>query len=450
MTSVLRGRLGGLLLPAMIAGAIGYLLVHAPSAPMFAVLITVGTVSGFLLVARVPRPRLLTEVAIEAGTLSAALTLLVIVLAAYNLLFNYLSAGVRLGLADVLGAGFLAFAFAILFTTEERSKGLLFAVCLAIPVVNLMGALLLIHPVMAVGSLRLWFPLLVAAAVVLRPQLIPARTAGWLAVALILCGAAISFAHGTQLLNNTTRLSPFTGGTGGAADGIHSSAFVLAVSAIILSELRRQRLMPIWVVLPAIGVAVLMMWELKVATAITLLLVYFGLRGIASAPSVTAKIGIVGLALMAVIAIYNTRAQDIITAPYGPHSVTADSLSSGRLGGWQGRLDLIDSRHVGLLVFGSGIGSDSLSLSSAWGGSDKDSHNDYLAVLFNQGLLGVTVWVMAIVLLAKLAGPSSWPIVASFAVTSGLSNALYSRPMIEVFLWLAVGIAMRWIPRASR
>jgi hypothetical protein len=430
----------------MVAVATGYLLVHAPSAPMLGVLITVGVVAGLVLVARVPRPRLLTEVSSEAGTLRAALTFLLIVLAGYILLFNYLPTGGRLRLADVLGAGFIALAFAIFLTTDERSTRLLLAVCLAIPVVNLIGAMLLLHPVRATGSLRLWFPLLIAAAVVLRPQLISARTAGWVAIALILGGAAISFAHGSQLLYDTTRLSPFTGG---AVDGIHSSAFVLAISVIILNEVRRQGLMPIWIVLPAIGVAVLMMWELKVATAIVLLLVYFGWGGIAAARSVTARLSVVGLALIAVIAIFNTRAQDLVTAPYGSHSVTADSLSSGRLGGWQGRLDLIDSRNVGLLVFGSGIGSDLLSLSSAWGGSDKDSHNDLLAMLFNQGLLGLIVWVIVIVLLAKLAGPSGWPIVAAFAVTSGLSNALYSRPMIEVFLWLAVGIAIRWIPRAS-
>src|SRR5579884_627333 len=87
-------------------------------------------------------------------------------------------------------------------------------------------------------------------------------------------GVAISYAHGHVLLGDAYRLSPFTGG----ADGLHSSAYVLALGAIVANELRRRLFMRPSVAWATTAVAAAGLYELKVATAAVMVVCYFALR----------------------------------------------------------------------------------------------------------------------------------------------------------------------------
>jgi hypothetical protein len=432
---------GTVLLFSLVSVTGGVAVALVSSAIVYAGMVVVLVVGVVLFAGRIRIPTQEVGASARGGqALHHTTAVLLVALGAYELSFNYLGNGTRLGLAGLIALALTLLGLAMIGTSGSGYPrlavfllyGLLFAFAL-------IGGVFALHSLPLQTTFRSTFPLVVAAGFLFRPEVIPLKVSAWIAGLVIVGGTAISFSHGQRFLYDATRLSPFTGGTD---DGLHTSSLLLATAVIVLNELRRQQRIRTSVALPLMALAAVDIVELKVATAIVMLATYLCLRGMLSARTLNAKV-----ALAVVIAIslgvgYNVRAQEKANEKYGLRSASANSVSSGRLSAWSDRVRLIDSRSVGLLLVGSGIGSDHYPV-TVWAYKPKDSHNDFLTVLIEQGILGLSVYVAFLVLLAKTAGPTAWPVIASLAATSAVSNAMFARPMIAPFLWLAAGIATR-------
>jgi len=423
---------------AAAVAAIGGLLMSQSFAP----LVLVGCIAAPLLVVTVLGVKAhLVDVtdgpALGLGLLRVATGVALAGLSAYQLLFNYLPEGRRLELAGIVALSLSALSVTLLLSAR-RGNGLgpvvftLAFLCACL----IMGTILGRHSLAITTTFRASYPLLPAAAFVLYPKAIPLRVVGWLAALTIVGGAGISFAHGRTFVFNEVRLTPFTGGL----DGIHSSAYVLALCAITLNELRRQGRMSSAVTLPLIAIAGLGILEFKVATAAVMLLAYFSLRSLMSAKTWRARVLTAALAAALLSFGYQARVQQKLTERYGSRTADATTLSSGRLSAWGARFHIIDSRSAGLFLFGSGVGSDRISL-DIWGGAALDSHNDFLTILIEEGALGLIGYLALLGALARIAGREARPVFLALILSSALDTALFARPMVAPLLWLAAGVA---------
>lgn len=375
--------------------------------------------------------------AIGAGSLRFAVGCALTALTAYNLLFNYVPGTRRLEIAGLVAVSLVGVSVgALMAVRDSRPSGLVSLVCGFLFVAASIGTVVGLHPFGGSTMFRTTYPLLLAAALTLYPELVPLRLAAWLAGALIVGGLGISFAHGFTVVFNESRLTAFTGGL----DGVHSSAYVLALSAMVLNELRRRGHARSAVVFPLIGLALIGVAEFKVATAEVMLLAYFALRMIAGARLPWQKVLAVILVVATAAVAYDVRVQQKVNEQYGLRNASANSLSSGRLSAWEGRLNLIDARSVGLLTLGSGIGSDRFAV-EIWNGDVVDSHNDFLTIIIEQGILGFAGYLALLGVLAKVAGREARPLFIALVLSSGLDTALFARPMVAPVFWVAVAIA---------
>ena len=367
-------------------------------------------------------------------------------LVVYALSFNFLADATRLRLAGLVAVLLFVSGAALILTGERGgAQALLLTGYALIFGFALLGSIVGLHPFHPVNMFRATFPLLFAAGLVCRPSVVPPRATALAAAAVVIGGVAISFSHGTAFLADAQRLTPFTGG---ALDGIHSSAYVLALSMIILNELRRQRYLSRRAMVSLGLIALAGMAEFKVASAFVLLVVYFGTRIFLDSRRVAIRMLVLVLLASTVAVGYQVRVHEKETAVYGSRATTVDNLSSGRISAWSDRIRQVDSRNVGLLLLGSGVGSDEAAV-AVWNGAVKDSHSDVLTLFLEEGLLGLAAYLVLLVVIAKVGGRSTIPIILALASSSVVSNAMFARPMVAPFLWIAVALAARWSPASG-
>jgi hypothetical protein len=440
MLSELRTQLTSAGLALTASAALGLGIATTPAAPVLVALLLIGALVVVALASRTPIFRL--EATPSPRLASIALGGLIALVALYTLSFNAISNRTRLEVAGVVALGLVVVAVERI-AHGGALGGRLFAAAGAPFVITAVGGLVGVSALHLTATLRVMFPFVLGAALIARPEVVPRRFMAWVAALLILLGAAISFSHGKVFLDDQTRLSPFTGGV---VDGAHSSAYVMVVCAMILNEVRRQRLLRASIAWPIIALAGLALYEYKVATAAVMLIVYFALRGLLSARTGNHRILMVGLLVVIAVAGYQMRVQQKQSQVYGSRSTNVANLSSGRLVVWTQRLQLIDGRSAGLLLLGSGTGTD-LFQTDVWGGASKDSHNDFLTFFIEHGLLGLSACVAFLALAIRAAGRPGLPVLGAMVVSSLLSNALLARPMVAPFLWVAVALAVRGGPQ---
>lgn len=124
--------------------------------------------------------------------------------------------------------------------------------------------------------------------------------------------------------------------------------------------------------------------------------------------------------------------------------ISLEELSSGRTTEWLNRVGRIGSRSIVQLLLGTGVGSN-VTYSSVWWWELKDSHNDFLAIIYDQGLVGL-VAVIALLRSAYMLRPPSvaWNAVWLMYLSSSLlSNGLMFRPTAAGVFVLAALAAHR-------
>jgi hypothetical protein len=119
--------------------------------------------------------------------------------------------------------------------------------------------------------------------------------------------------------------------------------------------------------------------------------------------------------------------------------LSLDGFSSGRLSEYLSRIDLIKNRGWLENAFGSGAGYD-LMYSDTWWWEEKGSHNDYLTILIEFGLVYLMVFVFFLWRLFHVirANHFTTAIFVAYLLSSFLSNGYMFRPMAAYVLFLSL------------
>jgi O-antigen ligase len=116
-------------------------------------------------------------------------------------------------------------------------------------------------------------------------------------------------------------------------------------------------------------------------------------------------------------------------------------FSSGRTSVYAERIDLISARPLATLLFGTGAGTD-LVVSSAWWWDAKNSHNDFLSVLYERGLLGF-LSLLAVFWSLIFISSKTTPLALAIFSASIISNGLLARPLAFFIYALIVSLSLR-------
>lgn len=112
-----------------------------------------------------------------------------------------------------------------------------------------------------------------------------------------------------------------------------------------------------------------------------------------------------------------------------------NEISSGRLLSWNERINILANYDFNTLFFGQGYGADIMK-TKQWWWDEKPSHNDFLSLIFNSGLLSLILFIIILVKLFK-EGNSFQKALIIFIIITSLTNTGYLGRPIQ-FLYLLI------------
>lgn len=253
----------------------------------------------------------------------------------------------------------------------------------------------------------------------------------FVAIAAVLLGAYLAFT-GTPYMNGPSqRLAVFAGGE----TGLHPSAYAMACFALLLLVLLRHRFGISLVTVAILGIAAAAIVGYGVRTVWLMLIVFAGVLAFQwlwkrSAWMMVAGAGVTLIALAAGLAVLMNMDFDLLR------------FSSGRSVIYLERLDFIGSRNLVDFLFGSGAGTDAMRGVGAWRWAEKDSHNDFMAVLTEAGIIGLIGFLLVIGAALWGSPRGYWVWVLIMVASAAVSNGVLLRPSIGPPLILIAYVAM--------
>jgi hypothetical protein len=113
-------------------------------------------------------------------------------------------------------------------------------------------------------------------------------------------------------------------------------------------------------------------------------------------------------------------------------------LSSGRVSMWAEKMDILANSSLLEWLFGHGEGSDWI-VSEVWWWSAKDSHNDFIRLLNQQGVIGLGCVLGLLAVWARLFPPGvAAPLLAALVASTAFSNGIMFRPQAGLLMPLAL------------
>ncbi len=113
-------------------------------------------------------------------------------------------------------------------------------------------------------------------------------------------------------------------------------------------------------------------------------------------------------------------------------------LTSGRFSMWVQKIDILANSSLFEWLFGHGEGSDWI-VSEVWWWSAKDSHNDFIRLLNQQGLLGLGAVIGVLVVWAGCFPRGvALPLLAALVASTAFSNGIMFRPQAGLIMPLAL------------
>ena len=107
-------------------------------------------------------------------------------------------------------------------------------------------------------------------------------------------------------------------------------------------------------------------------------------------------------------------------------------ISNGRIFSWGERLTMLQNTDITSLLFGEGYGAD-FRVTKQWWWAKKPSHNDFLSIAFNSGLLGLSLLITLLFNLYKNANSFQRALLMFLIATSMTNTGLLGRPIQMVY-----------------
>jgi|GEM_PF-5692725 len=382
------------------------------------------------------RPHPVTPVELAIGTAVAAVF-------AYQVGFNLLPEGLRIKLAALLAACILLVAVASVFVRPKLWRLAAAATLVGVALCWLLSEALGLGGFELLPAVRfmlpLWFAIwLLEYRAALRPRWVLAMV-----VTTLLFALAWVVLHPQEFVNNLLRFSPFTGGE----DGAHASAYLVALCALVVHQLRLNREISAQFCWALLALAAALLIGLRVATPIFMLLNY-GLVHVLLTRRLSAmqKAGIWLLMAMGIAAVLIWH--ESMQAGLGG-DVHLHNLGSGRIGTWLHRIDLLGQRDLLSLLLGSGPGSDNFT-TAIWWWEGKNSHHDLLMLAIEAGIVGLTLWFAYVCFVMRDLGRIGLPLLWCYLSGTLVSNALVGRPYLACLFWVAVALAAQRVDYLRR
>ena len=125
-------------------------------------------------------------------------------------------------------------------------------------------------------------------------------------------------------------------------------------------------------------------------------------------------------------------------------------VTSGRFSMWLQKIDILANSSLSEWLFGHGEGSDWI-VSEVWWWSAKDSHNDFIRLLNQQGLVGLGAVLAVLAVWARSFPPGvAAPLLAALVASTAFSNGIMFRPQAGLIMPLAlVAAAAAWQRRQA-
>jgi hypothetical protein len=217
--------------------------------------------------------------------------------------------------------------------------------------------------------------------------------------------------------------------------GLHKSAYVILNLAFVIFAMTIKNILSLRLFIIFYGLGFLLLlwgWGVRSATICMLIFpliyLYFISRLMKQIVFLIIPVVLIGFLLYVVLTSKLPSYHDL------------SNLSSGRLEMWQLKLNLIAHSSAKDFLLGRGSGSDFI-FSDVWWWSRKDSHNDYMRIFYQYGLLGFVSYMFFIYHFFKTFAAKN-PIFTAFLLTylfSGLiSNGLFFRALPNYIFAIAL------------
>lgn len=240
-------------------------------------------------------------------------------------------------------------------------------------------------------------------------------------------------------------------------DGPQVSGYVALGAMMIVHQLYLAKQLKKFIAYTAIAGFMVMIYGYRESQVIFSSVVYIGSyylfldRPMKAIPGIRlAGFFLVGaLVLTAVVMEHELRNLSFLSNGTGRLDVS--QLGSGRIGVWVERLRLIGQSDLLELIFGRGAGSD-LMYSYIWNAIDP-SHNTFLSVMIEYGLIGLISFCLWFFFTLSAVGPVGYPFVLAIAASCIVGNGIPLRgaPCVLTFIAmaLAAGRAQSRTPRTT-
>ncbi len=282
---------------------------------------------------------------------------------------------------------------------------------------------------MAVYAMAIW--------ILSYADVLPARLLRGIVVGTIVLGALIAL--GGPSATKTVGLEVWAPITGYSlfpwTPGIHASAYFMLLSVFLLDQMRRYGLVAPAVAWPLLALGSVVSLGYHSRTAWLMLAVYtaYALYHRIKAEPTLRALFFAALALCAVgLAAYVTHTDENVA-----------SLGSGRIGNYLHRWEILSSRELGPLLFGTGIDSDWFT-SPIWSWQVSNSHSDLIHTVVETGLVGLAglamVFLGLYLVLPGRARAFFYVLLISGLITNGL--LMHVSTIVYFFLAAALPLAV--------
>lgn len=117
-------------------------------------------------------------------------------------------------------------------------------------------------------------------------------------------------------------------------------------------------------------------------------------------------------------------------------------ISNGRIFAWSERLTMLQNTDIYSLLFGEGYGAD-FKVTKQWWWAEKPSHNDFLSIIFNAGLLGFSLLIILLLNLYKNANSFQRALIMFLIATSMTNTGLLGRPIQMLYFMYVYMLASK-------